>query len=104
MTLQRAVAWSIAGLALAAGGVSVAVATGSTDDETPITGPALDRASSVALAYVGGGTVTGTEVGDEEGYYEVEVTRDGREIDVHLDANFTVIGSEEDAGEDGDRD
>ena len=80
------------------------MATGSNDDETPITGPALERASSAALAYVGGGTVTGTEVGDEEGYYEVEVTRDGREIDVHLDVNFNVIGSEEDDGEDGDRD
>jgi hypothetical protein len=39
------------------GGVAIA---GSDKSETPITGAALDRASAAALAYVGGGTVTGT--------------------------------------------
>ncbi len=33
--------------------------------------------------------VTGTEVGDEESYYEVEVTKaDGSQVDVQLNDNF----------------
>lgn len=44
--------------------------------DRPITGTDLDRASRVALDYIGGGEVTGTEVDDEESYYEIEVTRD----------------------------
>ena len=65
------------------------------EDERPITGEALERASAAALKFTGGGRVTGTEVDDEEGYYEVEVTLDdGRQIDVHLNENFEVIGHE----------
>jgi len=82
--------------ALAAGGVAIAGATGGDDDATEqaIKGSALDRASAVALDHTGGGRVTGTEVGDEEGYYEVEVTRDdGSQVDVHLDRHFNVLGS-----------
>jgi hypothetical protein len=38
--------------------------------------------------------VTGTEVGDEEGYYQIEVTRDdGRQVDVDLDRNFNVLNT-----------
>jgi uncharacterized membrane protein YkoI len=88
---------------LAGGGVGVAAATGGDDDgsERPITGSALDRASEVALDHVGEGRVTDTEVGDEEGYYEVEVTKDdGSEVDVHLDEEFAVIGSEDESGDD----
>jgi hypothetical protein len=41
--------------------------------------------------------VTGSEVGDEESYYQVEVTRDdGSQVDVQLDRNFTVVGSKTD--------
>ncbi len=78
-------------VAAAATGGGVALAA-SHDDDTPITGEALKLASAAALAHTGGGEVTETEVGDEEGLYEVEVTRsDGSETDVHLDADFTVI-------------
>jgi hypothetical protein len=36
--------------------------------------------------------VSGTEIGDEEGYYEIEVTRDdGSQVDVHLDKNFNFL-------------
>ncbi len=60
---------------------------------TPITGEALTKASQAALAFTGGGTVTGTEVGDEESLYEVEVTlADGSQVDVQLDQNFVVVG------------
>ncbi|HKH09645.1 MAG TPA: hypothetical protein VKA73_00745 [Rubrobacter sp.] len=71
---------------------------GQDDDATeqPITGPALDRARQTALSRVDG-KVTGTEVNDEQGYYEVEVTRaDGTQVDVHLDRGFHVLGTEGD--------
>ena len=67
---------------LAVGGVAIAGATGGGDDDgtdKAITGSALDKASQVALQHTGGGKVTGTEAGDEEGAYEVEVKRpDGK--------------------------
>jgi uncharacterized membrane protein YkoI len=99
----------IAGAAVAAavaGSAGIAAAAGSDDSEgpdTPITGDALDRAEEAALAETGGGRVTGTEVGDEESYYEVEVTRDdGSQVDVQLDESFAVVGSEADRGDDGE--
>ena len=62
-----------------------------------IGGTALDQASAAALKSTGGGQVTDTEVGDEESYYEVEVTRDdGSQVDVQLDRNFSVVGSSAD--------
>jgi uncharacterized membrane protein YkoI len=86
-------------LALAAGGTGLAVATGGGDDDatdTPISGSALDKASAAALDHTGGGQVTETEVGDEESYYEVEVTRNGSQTDVQLDRSFNVVGDEAD--------
>lgn len=87
-----------AALVLAAGGVAIA---GSGDDDasdTPIPSPALEQAEDAALAETGGGQVTETEVGDEESYYEVEVTLDnGDQVDVQLDEDFTVVGSETDS-------
>jgi uncharacterized membrane protein YkoI len=87
----------IAALAVAAGGVGVAVAGGGDDAEAPIRGDALDKASAAALEHTGDGRVTETEVGDEESYYEVEVTRDdGSQVDVQLDRSFDVVGGEAD--------
>lgn len=83
-------------LALAAGGATAVAAGGgaSGDTDQPISGPALTRASEVALDAMGGGRVTGTEVGDEDSYYEIEVTRDdGQQVDVQLDADFRVVSS-----------
>ena len=79
-------------MAAAAVGTGVAVAAGGDDDnEAPITGADLDRASAAALEHTGGGRVTETEVGDEESYYEVEVTLDdGSQVDVQLDENFNT--------------
>jgi uncharacterized membrane protein YkoI len=63
--------------------------------DAPITDPALERAETTALEYTGGGRVTATEVSDEEGYYEVEVTLpNGRQVDVHLDASFNILSAE----------
>ncbi len=71
-------------------------------EDVPITGSALERASATALAYIGEGRVTDTEIGDEEGYYEIEITlNNGRQVDVHLDRNFNVLSAEwEDEGDD----
>ena len=80
---------------------------GGDDDATekPITGAALERASQAALDQVGGGEVTGTEAGDEEGAYEVEVTREGGgQVDVHLDEDFRVLGAEGEGDESEDDD
>jgi uncharacterized membrane protein YkoI len=92
-----------AGAIVAAGaGVGVAAAGGGDDNETPITGDALDKASAAALEATGEGRVTETEVGDEESYYEVEVTLDdGSQVDVQLDRSFDVVGS---SADDEDRD
>ena len=66
------------------------------------TGADLEKAKSVALDHVNG-RVTATEVGDEEGCYEIEVTRDdGSQVDVHLDKNFNVLDAPADnEGHDG---
>jgi uncharacterized membrane protein YkoI len=93
-------------VAAAAIGIGTVVAAGVNDDETetPITGDALEKASAAALAHTGGGRVTGTEVGDEESMYEVEITLDsGQQVDVQLDENFRVVGDEaDDESEPGD--
>ncbi|MFE5812546.1 hypothetical protein ACFQ6S_03880 [Streptomyces sp. NPDC056479] len=96
--MERKGKWIVAGVvsaALIGGGTGLAVATaGGDDSEQPITGSALRSASAAALEHTGGGKVTDTEVGDEDGYYEVEVTLpDGKRTDVHLDKDFKVIGS-----------
>ncbi|MBA3261033.1 MAG: PepSY domain-containing protein [Thermoleophilaceae bacterium] len=102
--LKGAVIAAAAIVALALGGAAIAGAAGGGDDDKTdkaITGQALDRAKAVALDHTGGGKVNGTEVGDEEGAYEVEVTRaDGRQVDVHLDKGFNVINSNADGEND----
>ncbi len=87
--------------ALTVGAVGGAFAMAGDDDaqERPI--PAADReqAERAALDETGGGTVTETEVGDEESMYEVEVTLDdGTQVDVQLDRDFEVVGTENEAG------
>jgi uncharacterized membrane protein YkoI len=95
--MRRILAVVVVILAAAAIAAGIAVGAGARDDEKPIEGPALARASEAALAHTGGGRVTETEVGDEEGFYEVEVTLpDGSQVDVHLDRDFSVLGDESD--------
>jgi uncharacterized membrane protein YkoI len=98
----------LAGAAVAAlgvGGTAIAGGTSGDDDAggkddgagTAISGAALTKASAVAIDQVGGGRVTGSEVQDEEGYYEIEVTRDdGSQVDVHLDSHFNVLNTDDD--------
>jgi hypothetical protein len=106
--MSRTIRWIVGGVlgaaAIAAGAAALSGAiafagpadgapSGSAaDPEVAITGDALASASAAALAAVGGGTVTQTEVGDEESYYEVEVTfADGHQVDVQLDENFALV-------------
>jgi hypothetical protein len=98
--MRRGTRWVVAAAIVVAaigGGTGFVAAAGGDDREQPITGEALTKASAAAIAHAGGGSVTGTEVGDEEGYYEVEVTlADGRQLDVHLDRGFKVLGTKAD--------
>ncbi len=93
------------GLAAAVASAGLASAVGGDDQEGPITGQDLERATAAALDHTGGGKVTETEVGDEESYYEVEVTLpDGSQVDVQLDRQFHVVGDEADSETEGAND
>lgn len=91
-------------VAVAAGGGAYAWAGGGDDGEGTATGPGADRARQAALAHLGGGTANEVERGDEEGAWEVEVTKsNGETVDVHLDTSYEVLSvegdSENDAGD-----
>ena len=95
LALVVVVAVVTAGIEIAAGG----------DDEQPLTGSTLERATAAALAHTGGGTVTETEVGDDGAAYEVEVRlANGRQVEVSLDEGFEVVGQETDDDGPNDRD
>jgi uncharacterized membrane protein YkoI len=97
MNMTRIAIATAIGAAAVAIGAGIASAQPDDGEGTPITGEALTKASQAALAFTGGGTVTATEVGDEESYYEVEVTRaDGSQTDVQLNDNFLVVSSKTD--------
>ena len=91
---------------IAAAGTGIAVASGGDDGpDRAITGRALARATAAALAETGGGRDTDTEIGDEESYYEVEVTRaDGSQVDVQLDRGFKVVSADPDRESENDKD
>jgi uncharacterized membrane protein YkoI len=103
MTRKLAV---IAAVVLVAGAISAgfAVAAGG-DDDRPLTGTSLEKATAAALAHTGGGTVTETEVGDDGAAYGVEIRlADGRQVEVNLDESFVVVGQENDDDGSGDTD
>jgi uncharacterized membrane protein YkoI len=91
-------------LGIAAGGIVAVIAAGagiavaaSGDDDRPLTGSDLTAATEAALEHTGGGTVVETEVGDDGSVYGVEIRLDdGRVVEVNLNADFKVIGSEAD--------
>jgi uncharacterized membrane protein YkoI len=104
--IPKRIAAVIAGTTVVTAGAVGAAAAMAGDDEAserPI--PATDRkqAEEAALTETRGGQVTDTEVGDEESLYEVEVTRDdGTQVDVQLDNDFNVVGTEEENAPDDD--
>ena len=95
ITKRRVVVVVGAAAALALIGAGAAVASNDDDaTERSIPDSALRQASDAALAETGGGIVTGTEMNDEESYYEVEVTLDsGSQVDVQLDRDFQVVSA-----------
>lgn len=107
--MNRRTKFVLAGaMALAAvGGSAAAVAASSGGDDgessPAVTGSALEQATTAALAETGGGHVTASEVNDEEGAYEIEVTLDdGSQVDVHLDKSFHVLDSKADSEQQGE--
>ena len=99
-TRRRKIAAGTAVLAaLALGGAAIAGAGGTFDDEQPLEGTELARASAAALKATGGGTVNETERDSEQGAtFEVEVTKpDGSTVDVRLDASYRVVAIDSDS-------
>jgi uncharacterized membrane protein YkoI len=98
ITKRRVVVIVGATAALALIGAGAAVASNDDDaTDRSIQGTELQRATDAALAQTGQGKVTGTEVDDEESYYEVEVTLDdGSQVDVQLDRAFQVVSADAD--------
>jgi hypothetical protein len=97
----------IALVAVAVGGGAYAYAGGGDDGEGTATGPGADRARQAAIAHLRGGTANEVERGDEEGAWEVEVTKsNGETVDVHLDTSYKVLSvdgdSENESGGDDD--
>jgi hypothetical protein len=78
-------------LALGAGGVGLAQAVG--DSEEQVTGPDADRAKAAAVKLVGGGKAVGVERDDGSGAaWEVEVEKDGSEVEVRLTSDLKKVG------------
>jgi hypothetical protein len=103
---QRWIVGGATALVLVGGGAGLAIANAG-DDDRPLTGSDLDRATAAALAHTGGGSVIETEVGDDGAAYGVEIRLDdGSVVEVALDRGFQVIGDSVDddgaGGEDDD--
>ena len=101
---QRLALVGVLVVAVLTAGVAIAATSG--DDDQPLTGSTLERATAAALEHTGGGTVIETEVGDDGAAYGVEIRlAGGGEVEVNLDEDFNVIGQENDddtAGEEED--
>ena len=85
----------IVAIALVVAAVSggIAIASGVGDDDKPLTGASLHKATAAALAHTAGGTVVESEVGDDGAAYDVEVRLpDGKVVEVRLDSSYGVIG------------
>jgi hypothetical protein len=97
MTRQRKLLIAaVAALALLGIGTGAVMAV-SGDDDRPLQGNALERATAAALDHVGGGRIIETEIGDDGAAYGVEIQRsDGSVVEVNLDQNFQVIGTDGD--------
>jgi hypothetical protein len=84
---------TVAGVVAGAG----AVMATSADDDAPLTGETRDKAIAAAKAHVGEGRVTETEIGDDGAAYAVEILKaDGKQVEVNLDKDYRVTGTEDD--------
>lgn len=94
---KKITALTAAAAALALGGATWAIA-GSGDDDASVSVPGADKARAAALAHLGGGTANAVERDDEDGAtWEVEVTKNGKTVDVRLDAAYKVVVVEGDS-------
>ena len=85
-------------LAVSAGGVGAAVASGTSgDSREQVSGPGADRAREAALSYHPG-TANSVERDSENGAtWEVEVTRtNGQVVDVRLNGGYKLVAIEGD--------
>jgi hypothetical protein len=95
--MTKITALSAAAAALALGGAGWAIAGGG--DDASISGPDADKAKAAALAHLGGGTANAVERDGEDGAtWEVEVTQNGKTVDVRLDADYKVVVVDGDSG------
>jgi hypothetical protein len=106
MTRTKGKWLAVGGLAVALIGGGTAIALGAAgEDDRPLTGSDLERASVAALEHTGGGAVIETEVGDDGAAYGVEIRLDdGSVVEVNLDKNFQLIGEEGDDDGPGEED
>jgi uncharacterized membrane protein YkoI len=94
--LERMLVAALAVVAVAVTG-GIAIAAGVGDDDHPLTGTTLRKATAAALAHTGGGTISESEVGDDGAAYDVEVRlANGNTVEVRLDSQYRVIGQEAD--------
>jgi uncharacterized membrane protein YkoI len=97
--MHRRTKWIAIGgltLAIAGGATGVAFAAGG-DEDTPLTGSTLERASAAALEHTKGRRVVDSESGDDGAAYGVEVRLgDGKQVEVSLNESLEVIGHEAD--------
>jgi hypothetical protein len=107
--MNKRVRWIVVGGLAFAGvvGGAGAVLAANADDDAPLTGESRDKAVAAAKAHVGEGEVTDTELGDDGAAYGVEILKpDGAQVEVNLDRDYNVTGTEadDDSGPDDDRD
>lgn len=94
---KKLIAGAAVALLIGAAGLGFAAA----DDDEPLKGTTYDRATAAAVEHVGEGTVVETEAGDGGAAYGVEIELDdGSRVEVELDENFEVIGTEADDNDD----
>jgi hypothetical protein len=107
--MNKRTRWMVgAGIAVAVvvGGAGAVLASNA-DDDAQLEGVSRDRAVAAAKAHVGEGEVTDTEIGDDGAAYGVEIRKaDGAQVEVNLDKDYRVTGTEadDDSGPDDDAD
>ncbi|HVF08009.1 MAG TPA: hypothetical protein VNC60_05475 [Actinomycetota bacterium] len=87
----------VAGMAAVVAGSAATVSGALAGDDSSLTGTELERASRSALDHTGGLRVVESEAGEGGAAYEVAVLLDdGSVVEVQLDADFQVSGSDTD--------
>lgn len=97
LTAAAAAGIGVGAFGIASAGVGYVGDSDDGDSDAPLAGADRERAEAAALEHVGGGTVTESEIGDDGAAYEVEIRLDdGTQVEINLDADFVVTGTEPD--------